>query len=232
MFNCSLPPSCLLILSFAISILVLCSLSGLSTPGYELAKKHSLGFFHDIPDEEWEMFYRRPALATQHYEYPDDPDHKVNDIHWWTMSNWNPYFHCPHMRRVGGLGDGPKWLCDPERIRRVSQERHNLISTDATDCLVYSIGSNGGNYRFEDGLYDIFQKRQPCEVHIFDSTNYDRTKNAQKNMHYHPWDLTYSVEDKPPGQNRYVSLPEIRKLLGHEHRTIDVLKMDCDGCEW
>jgi len=74
---------------FTVNILI-CGFSSsrnhftMEAPGYNLASKHSFGFFHDIPDEEWEMFYRRPALATQHYQFPNNPDHPANDVHWWT----------------------------------------------------------------------------------------------------------------------------------------------------
>jgi hypothetical protein len=66
--------------------------------------------------------------------------------------NVDPLFTCPHTRRIGGRGDGPK--CDPHRLRRLN------------DCLVYSIGS-AGNFMFEDGLNDIVRNKH-CEIHVFD----------------------------------------------------------------
>ncbi len=36
--------------------------------------------------------------------------------------NYNPIFSCPHVQRVGGVGDGAKWTCDPHRLRQKWQQ--------------------------------------------------------------------------------------------------------------
>jgi hypothetical protein len=72
----------------------------------------------------------------------------------WFQNNWEPSFTCLHERRIGGNGDGPKWVCDPHRI-------------DPDNCLVYSFGSNN-EFSFEEAiLRDISAK---CEIHTFDPT--------------------------------------------------------------
>jgi hypothetical protein len=38
------------------------------------------------------------------------------------------------------MGDGPKWICDPHRIKGVK------------DCLIYSFGSNN-EFDFEESVY-------------------------------------------------------------------------------
>ncbi|CAF3100695.1 unnamed protein product, partial [Rotaria sp. Silwood2] len=45
------------------------------------------------------------------------------------LSNWEPNFHCSHARRIGKMGDGGKWVCDPYRLK------------SRLDCLIYSAGS-------------------------------------------------------------------------------------------
>ena len=52
------------------------------------------------------------------------------------------------------MGDGPKWLCDPYRLKPPS-----------TPCVVYSVGSNN-NFMFEEAIVEQIGKH--CEVHTFD----------------------------------------------------------------
>jgi hypothetical protein len=211
-----------------------------SQESYEIGKKHSYGFFDHIPDTEWINFYQKPAVTAQHYINKTDPDYRKEDPAWWIFFNWDPYFNCPHLHKVGGLGDGPKWTCDPENLSRVAAERRKRkgsFENDPTDCLIYSIGSNG-NYRFEDGLYELLgADGTVCEVHIFDPGNYDRPENAGKSMHYHNWGLKSSYSDDYQikanrGRGQYYSFQEIQEQLGHRDRTIDIFKIDCEGCEW
>jgi hypothetical protein len=67
------------------------------------------------------------------------------------LNNLQPDFTCPHERRVGGHGDGPKWTCDLHRL------------ADKADRVVYSIGSEG-NYEWEDSLIDEIGSKH-CEIH-------------------------------------------------------------------
>ena len=125
---------------------------------YELARKHSYGFFQDIPDEEWQKFHQeftQKRIGKQHYVNQTHPNDRSDKPAWWIFQNWDAYFNCPHLKKVGGLGDGPKFTCDPERIR--TADRRSVVETkdipQSSGCLIYSFGCNG-NYRFEDGAYD------------------------------------------------------------------------------
>jgi hypothetical protein len=119
-----------------------------------------------------------------------------------------------------GHGDGPKWICNPHRIRETRP-----------DCLVYSIGSNG-QYDFEEGmLQELSTNGRSCEIHVFDFGGYERPEDAARNIHYHQWGLEGS-EEKSTIKRKMMSFPDIVKALGHEERTIDILKIDCEGCEW
>ena len=128
-----------------------------------------------------------------------------------------------HKIRVGGHGDGPKWICNPHRL------------SASKDCLIYSIGS-AGVYTWEDALVHMLSKH--CEIHVFDtSKKYARPNDPDKrNIHYHNWGLKSSYADgKSSFYNKneahvLKTFPETLKELGHESRHIDILKIDCEGC--
>lgn len=198
-----------------------------------LAYEQSLGFFDDIPDQDWEMRQSR-ARAHRH--------HNGNPLRYWSGKHsasmyfnfhYEPLFSCPHLMRVGGPGDGPKWTCDVHRIQNVVRRRNST-------CLVYSIGS-AGIYIWEDSLFDLLGP-EVCEFHIFDPGNYDRPElNRHRNFHYHPWGFKSSYQVDTPSelygnlsrQNlTFMSFPETLRTLGHENRIIDLFKVDCESCEW
>jgi hypothetical protein len=189
-----------------------------------LAAKQSFGFFDDIGDTAWSRM-RNNAVNFQQYRKPQKPDTGNEDPWRWYINNLEPDFSCPHAARVGGHGDGPKWVCDP----------HRLQTKD--DCLIYSIGSSG-NYLFEDSLLGLAGKGQ-CEIHVFDFGDFDRPENADNRIFYHPWGLGSSYDDvysdrikKIAGEQEVLTFQEILRRLNHENRTIDLFKIDCEGCEW
>jgi hypothetical protein len=137
---------------------------------YGLAFRESLGFFDDIHETSWRL-YRENFHSESVFMQPKVSDARTDTATAvWMFNNVDPMFTCPHARRVGGRGDGPKWVCDPHRLRTLN------------DCLVYSIGS-AGNFMFEDGLNDIVGSKH-CEIHVFDpETRFARPNDADtKNM--------------------------------------------------
>jgi hypothetical protein len=161
----------------------------------------------------------------------------------YTLS-FHSFFSCPRLDKVGGLGDGPKWTCDIDRVgtqaaRRRQADPDPTSPPDKKHCLMYSVGSNG-DYQWEDAVQETLKSTGGCEIHIFDPGNFDRgVNNTDKGMVYHKWGLKSSYEEASnslvtQGGNNIetYSFPEIKKLLGHEGRTIDVFKIDCEGCEW
>jgi hypothetical protein len=115
-------------------------------PAFATAAAESNGFFTDIRNQDWMRMKSRPMLKGRGHE-PSRPQA-------WFQDNWEPSFTCQHERRIGGNGDGPKWVCDPHRI-------------DPDSCLIYSFGSNN-DFSFEESvLREISAK---CEIHTFDPT--------------------------------------------------------------
>jgi hypothetical protein len=191
-----------------------------------LAKNQSDGYFNDIPDASWKHMQQRARSSVQ-YMHPTEPEKGYRNTKLWYLNNLQPDFTCPHKRRIGGHGDGPKWTCDP----------HRLLAKK--DCLIYSIGSHG-HYKWEDA---VVAGSPHCEIHVFDTGNYSRPGDLEmKNIHYHQWGIksSYNASSKPAQSLQHTATvqPELLTFqqtltkLGHNGRRIDILKIDCDSCEW
>lgn len=131
---------------------------------------------------------------------------------------FEPEWDCEVQDRVGkAWGDGGKFVCGVDALAELGD-----------GCLVYSIGS-----RLDVTFEKDILSRTKCEVHTFDHTvNASRARELalQTGFTYHPIGLSSSYAKK--GRREYVtSLHSIMKRLGHEGRRIDVLKIDCEGCE-
>ena len=99
---------------------------------------------------------------------------------------------------------------------------HRLTWEAASGCLVYSIGSNGDS-SFETAIHDSISPS--CEIHAFDVRPWHNYTTVQmpKFMNYH----TQLIGSLPPAK----SIPEIVRDLNHTGRKIDILKIDCEGCD-
>lgn len=132
----------------------------------------------------------------------------------WYQDNVEPAVTCAREERVGPAGEGGKWLCDPNRLR-----------ARGADCLIYSVGSFD-DFSFEEAI--MRDVSSACEIHVFDHT-VSNPRNKPCGVHFHPWGLGGARE---PDGSDLKSLADIVVALGHKGRTIDVLKIDCEGCEW
>jgi len=133
--------------------------------------------------------------------------------HIWFQEHYEPSFHCEFEERIGAMGDGGKWMCDPTRIQQATKSGKGK-------CLVYSVGSNG-DFSFEASV--LSQISEDCEVHTFDPAKAGTWK-APEGVKYHSVALGEFAPAKP--------LAQIVKELGHVGRKIDLFKIDCEGCEW
>lgn len=192
---------------------------------YKLAFKESFGFFDDVTETEW---LRRQHVARTRIDHLDENSLKETDPKLWYLNNYYPSFSCPEVLRVGrSPGDGPKYVCDPHRIPRVVKNR--LASTTTTrnrtdGCIVYSVGS-AGKFEFEDGLIDLIGPL--CSIHIFDPKDFSVPGMKEKNMYFHSWGIASSSNSsKSHGpEGKFLNFQDTIKELGHENRTIDILKI-------
>mmetsp|Transcript_192 Transcript_192/g.393 ORF Transcript_192/g.393 Transcript_192/m.393 type:complete len:344 (+) Transcript_192:70-1101(+) len=196
---------------------------------FELATRESLGFFDDVSDESWWMLKKRYLHVqpnTGNNRLSEDIVKKlyVPEPHrLWTIA-YEPEFTCPHEIRAFAHGDGGKWVCDPHRILR----DHPNDGRDES-CLIYSVGSNG-KFQFEEDIQKIVPN---CEIHTFDFSGFRRagkvnfTSLAEDiGVNFHQWGL---------GERRnfgnFKTFREIVPALGHQNKTIDIMKIDCEECE-
>jgi hypothetical protein len=119
------------------------------------------------------------------------------------------------------------WTCNAHRL------------LDRKECLIYSFGvRENGEFTWEDGLVDLLGSAH-CEIHVFDLADHERPGDEViKNIHYHKWDLKSSYHDTFSAEhNRNTrrdtiidnsfTFQEILVKLGHQERTIDILRMNC-----
>jgi len=185
-----------------------------------MSMQESLGLIVDS-DASW----TRRKCGHVKYMKSQRPDLGTSAPQKWFYRNWDPSFACEYSRRIGRIGDGGKWICDPHRINR--QDR-------TEPCLVYSIGSFG-EASFEMSVKEAFPN---CEIHTFDPhpwEYYNRKKQRATVMpswlHYHAFGLA-AKDTSDPAHGNFKTMKTIAKELGHIGRTIEIFKIDCDGCEW
>jgi hypothetical protein len=133
-----------------------------------------------------------------------------------TFDPFEPHWNCPFEIRVGKrFGDGGKFVCGHRSFFSVTQS-----------CLVYSVGSNM-DFSFETAFKEEFGF--DCEIHTFDPTVdaiQAKAVAASSNVTFHPWGLSSS------DNGNMLTIFTIMKKLNHIGRRIDVLKVDCEGCEF
>lgn len=125
--------------------------------------------------------------------------------------NWEPSYSCTTRLRMGCAGEGGKWICDPH------------IHLLRNDCVVYSFGSND-EFSFETAIHDF---NPHCIIHTFDPT-VPHPLNKPPFVHYNHAGLG-TTDASNASLGSYFTLHEIMLRLGHKH--VDVLKLDCEGCE-
>jgi Methyltransferase domain len=209
-----------------------------------LSYHQSFGFFDDIADDEWRMLQKRVREV-----YPNtkgDPylGGDKSKTRFFFTNHYEPDFACRHERRIGQLGDGGKWVCDPHRLapasidvdtnsqeskiaRQIQRQQQPLTSGPPTPppCLVYSIGSNG------DPSFEASIKRDigpHCEIHTFDMAEHSAVV-SETGAIFHQWGI--STVPVTEGGQLYKTLNQTLHELGHIGRPIDIFKIDCERCE-
>lgn len=128
-------------------------------------------------------------------------------------------------RRGRSFGDGGKFVCGDQTY---FQDRRD------TRCLVYSVGSNG-DPTFEQDVVSNFG----CEVHTFDPTGNStlfRQRLEMVGAQFHTIGVggaSTLMRNTVTGETaRVLPIKDIMDYLGHSEAHVDILKIDCEGCEY
>jgi len=138
---------------------------------------------------------------------PTDANPAASDI-WGTFngssSTFEPRLHtvCKNQHRLGPEGEGGKVICETAMLRSV-------------DCLLVSVGSNG-QVEFESAVHTLAPH---CKIDIWDGTlNGGRMKLRRAIPSYATFiPSNFNAATWQHYQN---------------YSRVDVLKIDCEGCEW
>ena len=126
-----------------------------------------------------------------------------------------------------------KWEEQSFCVHDLNISREELGSMKS--CLVYSFGIHE-SYDWEAQVARIFG----CEVHAFDPTmNHDT--DLAPGVTFHRLGLqgvgtnmsqTHADEYDAIDPDLLLSLDQVMTRLGHGRRPLDLLMLDCEGCEW
>lgn len=124
--------------------------------------------------------------------------------------------------RYSAFGDGPKFVCGVDLIAEKARQQKD-------GCLVYSVGS----YNRIDFEVAVSNFMPGCETHTFDPTLKDAFIGDDYAT-FHPWGIGLDGQPKSYKGKTWdgKGIESIMTELGHLNRTLDILKIDCEGCEY
>jgi len=132
----------------------------------------------------------------------------------WFQRYWEPCIACGDEERIGLIGDGGKWICNP--VKELQYK----------NCMVVSIGSNN-EFSFEDEIVERFG----CEVHIFDHTSYPPAE-SKPHFHFHKLGLDIVTRGNMLSLHDMITMAMANTKANHALSIVDILKIDCEGCEF
>ena len=180
----------------------------------------------------------------------------IDERKWW-VQNWLPNFSCGNKGRIGG-----KWICEPRRIVDLASEYSHMKGRikkkqrGGKECLIYVSGGNDlefGNQFLDFSMARMRELREDkmsgvdlsvCEIHVFNHfispDLLAKTVLEQVNgIHIHPF--AFKPQNKVSmgvavgvgaSATAFKTLKETVKELGHSGKSLSLLVIDCEGCEW
>jgi Methyltransferase domain len=173
-----------------------------STPSPSLLASRDSSGFLEYSDEQW--IRMRTVHRAQSLRQRGRESRKGSEFF---QYNWEPTLSCASEQRIGLMGDGGKWICDAYRI------------AEQVECNVISIGS-ANDWSFEEAVHQLNPR---CKIFTFDHTITPINQPAFVNFH----NIGIGTSDSGP----ILTLASALRKIGLEDKTVDIFKIDCEGCE-
>ena len=217
-------------------------LSGINISGFTIrmapgneAARDSNGFFDDVPNENWEQRKQltRTKLIEQDALNADlSVNNNVEPKAWW-IKNWQANFPCYQEVRIRN-----KFICDPFRVVSQAVKHSNSKRKGIAErgCIVYASG--GDEIGFANQFLDYTLARVTeigltapvCEVHIFNPNLLEVPQ--RDNLIHHNWGFKPKNALNSTLAGAYKTFETTLQELGHSDKTISILALDCEACEW
>ena len=226
-----------------------------------VAKKDSFGLFDDIPNNIWKQkkaaSKKAVKLQSKMIEKTSnmllESGANIDEQRWWEQ-NWLPNFSCDNQQLIGG-----KWICAPSRIIDLADEYNNMKGRyrkvrkqrGRRECLIYVSGGNDMEFghqfsTFSEARMAELHTNEPgvdlsvCEIHIFnhfiDPTLLSNTATQSVHgIHVHPFGFRPENKESmgvASDGTAFKTIKETVKELGHAGKSLSILAIDCEGCEW
>ena len=190
-----------------------------------LSLQQSFGFL-EYTDEQWarlQSIYL--SQSSRQRGYP----HSEPSLFW--TKNWHSTLSCAFERRLGNKGDGGKWVCDAYRLAAQKE------------CNVISVGSDN-EWSFEIAIHQLNPR---CKIYTFDYSRNpigkpDFVTYLSFGLGAHNMSCAGIIFNTSPYTpicrhtdglwEELLTLSSAVKMIGLEGKKIDILKMDCEGCEY
>ncbi len=220
------------------------------------AKKQSYGLFDDVPHTNWKTMQAhvyeqrkkqgggkmgmigklKKIIGLRNPEgqvITVDPSH-YKEASQFYQNHWHADFICPHEERVGYDDVRAKYVCNPRRIGSASHDRQNRQGE--SECIIYTSTANVNEFSFEKALLDVIKQGNnhvSCEVHVFSPNKHFDDESLPKGVEFHPWGFGASSNTKTDSDEvEFKTIHDTLQMLGHCGKAIDILSIDCEGCEF
>lgn len=214
---------------------------------HKVAKQESLGLYRDIAGRRWADLRDKAREARRQSNTATDPNSAASAKDFY--ESYKKEFYCPNEKLVGGSAGGnnaggSSWfICNPQgmpgayKARQTKKRKGGLLGFGKAKqgCLIYT-SKRTSTLGFEIALMNSFRGSDKCEIHVFAPGEISEATRSNANMHsninIHSWGFKGSAVQTNPGSGEFKTFEETVKELGHDDRDIDLLVLDCLGCEW